>query len=65
METHPKTPITKDPVTTFKMQVEKLREKHAIPGLSLAVLYRQRILFAEGFGDANLEKNTGNLRNTL
>ena len=56
METHQQTSITNDPVTTFKMRVEKLREKHAIPGLSLAVRYRQQILFAEGFGYTNLEK---------
>jgi len=56
MEKHEQATITNDPVTTFKMRVEKLRQKLAIPGLSLAVLYRQQILLAEGFGYANLEK---------
>lgn len=55
METHQQAMITKDPVATFKNRVEKLREKHAIPGLSLVVRYRQQIFFAEGFGYANLE----------
>lgn len=56
IETHPQATITKDPVAKFKIRVEELREKLAIPGLSLAVLYRQQILFADGFGYANLEK---------
>ena len=45
-----------DPVTAFKLRVERLREELDIPGLSLAVLRRQQVLFAEGFGYANLEK---------
>lgn len=64
METHQQTTITNDPVTTFKMRVERLREKLAIPGLSLAVLYRQQILFAEGFGYANLDKQISATQDT-
>jgi CubicO group peptidase (beta-lactamase class C family) len=56
MATHKPTTTTKDPETKFKMRVEGLREKFSIPGLSLAVLHQQQILFAEGFGYANLEK---------
>ena len=48
--------IATDPVTAFKLRVESLREELDIPGLSLAVLRRQQVLFAEGFGYANLEK---------
>ena len=55
MASHQPTMNTNDPVAAFKMRVENLREKHAIPGLSLAVVSRQQILFAEGFGYANLE----------
>ena len=55
METHQPTTVTNDPISAFKMRVEKLRKKNAIPGLSLAVISRQQILFAEGFGYANLE----------
>ena len=55
MGTHQQAMITEDPVTTFKNRVEKLREKHAIPGLSLVVRSRQQIFFAEGFGYTNLE----------
>jgi CubicO group peptidase (beta-lactamase class C family) len=56
MATHQQTTTTKDPETKFKMRMEGLREQLSIPGLSLAVLHRQRILFADGFGYANLEK---------
>lgn len=55
METHQQAAFANDPTTTFKLQVERLREKLYIPGLSLAILHRQRILFAEGFGYAKIE----------
>jgi CubicO group peptidase (beta-lactamase class C family) len=51
-------PIETDPVSAFKLRVERLREGLDIPGLSLAVLRRQQVLFAEGFGYSNLEKKT-------
>lgn len=56
MKTHQHPSITSDPVTMFKVQVEALREKYAIPGLSLVVLHRRQVLCAEGFGYADLEK---------
>jgi len=55
--THLQPTIAKDPVTAFKLRVDRLREELDIPGMSLLVLHRQQILFAEGFGYANLEKN--------
>ena len=48
--------IAMDPVTAFELRVDRLRQELDIPGLSLAVLRRQQVLFAEGFGYANLEK---------
>lgn len=48
--------MTIDPVTALKLRVETLRKKFDIPGLSLAILHRQQVLVAEGFGYANLEK---------
>jgi len=54
--THLQPTVAKDPVTAFKLQVDSLREELDIPGMSLLVLHRQQILFAEGFGYANLEK---------
>jgi hypothetical protein len=46
----------KDPITEFKLRLDKLREELGIPGISLVVLHRQQVLFADGFGYANLEK---------
>ncbi len=57
METPQQASITQDPVMTFKARVEKLRVKLGIPGLSIAVRHRQKILFTEGLGYANLEKH--------
>lgn len=54
--TRPQPAIAKDPVTMFKLQVDRLRDKFDIPGLSIVVLHRQQVLFAEGYGYANLEK---------
>jgi len=54
--THIQPTIAKDPVTAFRLRVDRLREELDIPGLSLLVLHRQQVLFAEGFGYANLEK---------
>jgi CubicO group peptidase (beta-lactamase class C family) len=45
----------KDPITEFKLRLDKLREELGIPGISLVVLHRQQVLFADGFGYANLE----------
>ena len=56
METPQQASIPQDPVTSFKARVEKLREQLGIPGLSIAVRYRQQILFTKGFGYANLEE---------
>ena len=44
--------IGKDPVTEFKLRVDRLREEFDIPGISLVVLHRQQVLFADGFGCA-------------
>jgi len=48
--------IGKDPVTEFKLRVDRLREEFDIPGISLVVLHKQQVLFTDGFGYANLKK---------
>jgi len=53
---HQQPAVTTDPVTAFIQRVERLSKDLDIPGLSLAILHRQQILLAEGFGYANLEK---------
>lgn len=39
-----------DPVQTFEQKVERLRKELKIPGISVAVLQRQEVVFARGFG---------------
>ncbi|MGD9004964.1 MAG: serine hydrolase domain-containing protein, partial [Desulfobacterales bacterium] len=44
-----------DPVQFFYEEMERLRKDNRIPGLSAAVLQNQQVVFAEGFGYADLE----------
>ena len=44
-----------DPVQFFYEEMERLRTDNRIPGLSVAVLQKQQVIFAEGFGYADLE----------
>jgi len=39
-----------DPVQTFEQEVERLRKELNIPGMSVAVLQRQEVVFARGYG---------------
>jgi len=54
VELHPSS--GKDAVADFKLRVDGLRKEFDIPGMSVAVLHSKKVLFAEGFGYANLEK---------
>ncbi len=45
----------KDPVHTYELRLEQLRKSLGIPGMSVAVVKDQSILFAKGFGFADLE----------
>ena len=44
-----------NPVQFFYEEMERLRIDNRIPGLSVAVLQNQQVVFAEGFGYADLE----------
>jgi CubicO group peptidase (beta-lactamase class C family) len=44
-----------DPVQFFYEEMERLRTDNRIPGLSVAVLQKQQVVFAEGLGYADLE----------
>lgn len=39
----------------FRNHLETIRQTLRIPGMSVAVVHRQEVIFAEGFGYANLE----------
>jgi len=49
---------------TFEQELEHLRQKLNIPGMSVAVLHRQNIVFARGFGYADLQGKTPATENT-
>ena len=48
-------PVVENPAATFEQEVERLRKKFKIPGVSVAVLQNQRIILARGFGYADIE----------
>jgi CubicO group peptidase (beta-lactamase class C family) len=52
--TQPAPSPTTDPIETFRHQVEGLRKELAIPGMSVAVLQGQEVVFAGGFGYADV-----------
>jgi len=44
-----------DPIQRFKQELERLQNKYKIPGMSVAILQKQRVIFADGFGYADIE----------
>jgi CubicO group peptidase (beta-lactamase class C family) len=57
-------PATPDSIQTFVQEVERLREELNIPGLSVAVLQRQEVVLAKGFGYADVENQIPATENT-
>ena len=49
---------------TFTQEIERLRKDHKIPGLSIAVLQGQRVVFANGFGYADIKDRIPTTANT-
>jgi hypothetical protein len=45
----------KERIARFEKQIEELREKMKIPGLSAAIVKDQKLLWAKGFGLADIE----------
>ncbi|HKQ78183.1 MAG TPA: hypothetical protein VJ810_31075 [Blastocatellia bacterium] len=45
----------KERIARFEKQLEELREKLKIPGLSAAIVKDQKLLWAKGFGQADIE----------
>ena len=48
-------PAVQDPIQAFRQQIQSLRKKYNIPGLSVTILQNQQTVFADGFGYADLE----------
>ena len=51
-------------IATFEQGIERLRDELKIPGCSVAVVRRQRVVFARGFGEANIEVGSHATENT-
>lgn len=62
--TETKQPAPPDSIQTFEQEIEHLREELNIPGLSVAVLQRQDVVFARGFGSADVENEIPATENT-
>ena len=48
-------PAINDPVVNFEQEVERLQKKYKIPGMSVAILQHQQVIFSAGFGLADIE----------
>jgi CubicO group peptidase (beta-lactamase class C family) len=46
-----------DPTEYFRQEMDRLRKSNGIPGMAVAVLKNQQVVFAEGFGYADIENN--------
>src|SRR5262245_52483241 len=58
-------PDDKKQLDRFEKQVEDLRRLLVIPGLSAVILKDQKVIWAKGFGFADLEKQVPATPNTL
>ena len=47
-------PADQDPTEYFRQEMDRLRKNNGIPGMAVAVLKNQQVVFAEGFGYADL-----------
>lgn len=47
--------VGQDPIQTFEHEMDRLRKDKSIPGMSVAVLQNQQVVFAQGFGYADIE----------
>jgi len=53
-----------DPIQTFRQQIEYLQKKYNIPGISIAILETQQVIFADGFGLADIDHEIPATANT-
>jgi CubicO group peptidase (beta-lactamase class C family) len=50
-------PAVENPVTAYKLEVVRLQKKYKIPGMSVAILKGQQVIYAAGFGLADIENS--------
>ena len=60
----PTQPAAKDPIRTLTQEIEGLRKELKIPGLSVAVLQGQQVVFVHGFGYADMKNKIPATANT-
>jgi len=60
----PTQPPAKGPIQTFTQEIERLRKEFKIPGLSVAILQGQQVVFANGFGYADIRDRIPATANT-
>jgi CubicO group peptidase (beta-lactamase class C family) len=48
-------PAVEDPVAAFEQEVTGLQKRYKIPGMSVAIVQNQQVIFAAGFGLADIE----------
>ena len=48
-------PSLQEQIVLFEQELEALAEANTVPGLSAAIVYKQEVIWARGFGYANLE----------
>jgi CubicO group peptidase (beta-lactamase class C family) len=51
-------------IPSFEEELDRLRQELNIPGMSVAVLHRQQVIFASGFGYADIENRIPATENT-
>jgi len=60
----PAQPAAKVPIEAFAQEIERLRTELKIPGLSVAVLQGQQVVFSNGFGYADIKDKIPATANT-
>src|SRR5262245_51905013 len=60
----PATVGMKHDIERFERRIELIRQSLDIPGMSVAVLHQQAVIFARGFGVVDLAKETKATENT-
>jgi CubicO group peptidase (beta-lactamase class C family) len=51
----PVQPVTEDPFQAYAQEIDQLRKEFHTPGMSVAILKKREIVFAEGFGYADVK----------
>jgi CubicO group peptidase (beta-lactamase class C family) len=49
--------IQKNPLEGLETYIEKTKKDWQVPGLAIAIVKNDQIIFVKGFGNANVEKN--------